>query len=116
MCGRSDNVMVKANALAFRWREMLENGTHPTIAEIAAAEKINDSYLRLGSRAAVPLAFDVNLWNGAFRQPFFDEIHNLTSDTIEHRELKRIAPVELGQWRLACGWRFLVLLALVAKR
>jgi hypothetical protein len=23
---------------AFRWREMLENGTHATIAEIAAAE------------------------------------------------------------------------------
>ena len=26
---------------AFRWREMLENGTHATIAVIAAAEKIN---------------------------------------------------------------------------
>jgi hypothetical protein len=30
---------------AFRWREMLENGTHATIAEIAAAEKINESYV-----------------------------------------------------------------------
>ena len=28
---------------SFRWREMLENGTHATIAEIAAAEKINES-------------------------------------------------------------------------
>jgi hypothetical protein len=37
--------MVKAIARAFRWREMLENGTHATIAEIAAAEKINDSYV-----------------------------------------------------------------------
>ena len=37
--------MVKAVARAFRWREMLENGTHTTIAEIAAAEKINESYV-----------------------------------------------------------------------
>jgi hypothetical protein len=34
-----------AVARAFRWREMPENGTHATIAEIAAAEKINDSYV-----------------------------------------------------------------------
>jgi len=40
-----DNAMVKAVARAFRWREMLENGTHATIAEIAAAEKINESYV-----------------------------------------------------------------------
>jgi hypothetical protein len=31
-------------ARAFRWREMLENGTYATIAEIAAAERINESY------------------------------------------------------------------------
>jgi hypothetical protein len=37
--------MVKAVARAFRWREMLENGTHATIAEIAAAEKIDESYV-----------------------------------------------------------------------
>ncbi len=30
---------------AFRWREMLENGKYATIAEIAAAEKINESYV-----------------------------------------------------------------------
>jgi hypothetical protein len=42
---RVDNAMVKAIARAFRWREMLENGTHTTIAEIAAAEKINESYV-----------------------------------------------------------------------
>lgn len=44
-CRRIDSAMVKAIARAFRWREMLENGTHATIAEIAAAEKINDSYV-----------------------------------------------------------------------
>jgi hypothetical protein len=37
--------MVKATARAFRWREMLENGTHATIGEIAAAEKINETYV-----------------------------------------------------------------------
>jgi hypothetical protein len=42
---RIDNAMVKAVARAFRWREMLENGTHATIAEIAAGEKINESYV-----------------------------------------------------------------------
>jgi hypothetical protein len=42
---RVDSAMVKAIARAFRWREMLENGTHSTIAEIAAAEKINESYV-----------------------------------------------------------------------
>jgi hypothetical protein len=40
-----DSAMVKAIARAFRWREMLENGTHATIAEIAAGEKINESYV-----------------------------------------------------------------------
>ncbi|MEA2906619.1 MAG: hypothetical protein QOI12_4006 [Alphaproteobacteria bacterium] len=42
---RIDNATVKAIARAFRWREMLENGTYATIAEIAAAEKINESYV-----------------------------------------------------------------------
>ena len=40
-----DNAMVKAIARAFRWREMLESGEYATIAEIAAAEKINESYV-----------------------------------------------------------------------
>ena len=40
-----DNAMVKAVARAFRWRDLLENGTHATIAEIATAEKINESYV-----------------------------------------------------------------------
>lgn len=37
--------MVKALARAFRWRELLENGEYSTIREIAAAEKINESYV-----------------------------------------------------------------------
>jgi hypothetical protein len=42
---RIDNAMVKAIARASRWRETLEDGTHATIAEIADAEKINESYV-----------------------------------------------------------------------
>lgn len=45
VCRRIDSAMIKAVARAFRWREMLENGTHATIAEIAAVEKINESYV-----------------------------------------------------------------------
>jgi DNA-binding IscR family transcriptional regulator len=37
--------MVKAIARSFRWQEQMENGTYATIAEIAAAEKINESYV-----------------------------------------------------------------------
>jgi hypothetical protein len=40
-----DNAMVKAIARGFRWRELLENGMYPTIGEIAAAEKINETYV-----------------------------------------------------------------------
>lgn len=40
-----DNAMIKAIARAFRWREMLETGTYATIAEIANAEKINETYV-----------------------------------------------------------------------
>ena len=42
---RVDNAMVKAIARAFRWQELLEDGTYATIAEIAGAEKINESYV-----------------------------------------------------------------------
>jgi hypothetical protein len=42
---RIDNAMVKALARAFRWRRMLETGAAATVREIAAAEKINESYV-----------------------------------------------------------------------
>jgi hypothetical protein len=40
-----DNAMVKAIARGFRWRQMLERGECSTIKEIAAVEKINESYI-----------------------------------------------------------------------
>lgn len=42
---RIDNTMVKALARAHRWRRVLESGKYATISELAAAEKINKSYL-----------------------------------------------------------------------
>ena len=42
---RIDNTMVKALARAFRWRKLMETGVYATVEEIAAAEKINTSYV-----------------------------------------------------------------------
>ena len=41
----ADSTLVKALARAFRWQRMTEAGRYGTIEEIAAAEKINDSYV-----------------------------------------------------------------------
>ena len=41
----SDTTLVKALALAFRWRRMMEAGRYGTIDELAAAEKINSTYV-----------------------------------------------------------------------
>jgi hypothetical protein len=40
-----DNTLVKAIARAYRWQRMLESGHYASIAELAAAEQINPSYL-----------------------------------------------------------------------
>lgn len=42
---RQDVTLIKAVARAFRWRRMLESGRFATINELAAAEKINPSYV-----------------------------------------------------------------------
>jgi hypothetical protein len=42
---RVDSAMVKAVARAHRWRRMLESGEYASITELAAAEKINQSYV-----------------------------------------------------------------------
>ena len=42
---RIDSTMVKAIARGFRWRKLMETGVYGTVAEIAAAEKINPSYV-----------------------------------------------------------------------
>ena len=42
---RVDNAMVKALARAHRWKQLLEGGVFATVQDLAAAEKINPSYL-----------------------------------------------------------------------
>ncbi|WP_270934340.1 hypothetical protein [Falsiroseomonas oryzae] len=42
---RQDITLIKAVARAFRWRRMLEAGHYATVKELAAAEKINASYV-----------------------------------------------------------------------
>ncbi|WP_198368792.1 hypothetical protein [Roseomonas rosulenta] len=42
---RQDITLIKAVARAFRWRRMLESGQFATIKDLAAAEKINSSYV-----------------------------------------------------------------------
>lgn len=40
-----DNALLKALARAFRWRKLLEDGTHASIEALATAENINASYV-----------------------------------------------------------------------
>jgi hypothetical protein len=42
---RVDTALVKAVVRAHRWRQMLEGGQYASSAELAKAEKVNDSYL-----------------------------------------------------------------------
>jgi hypothetical protein len=39
------STIIKALARAQRWKQMLESGKYASVTELAAAEKINDSYL-----------------------------------------------------------------------
>lgn len=47
---RADNTLVKALALGFRWKLMLESGEFSTIAELAGCEGIAPSYMARVSR------------------------------------------------------------------
>jgi len=42
---RVDGALVKAVVRAHRWRHMLESGEYSSSADLAKAEKVNDSYL-----------------------------------------------------------------------
>jgi hypothetical protein len=42
---RVDSALVKAIVRAHRWRQMIESGKYASSAELAKAEKVNDSYL-----------------------------------------------------------------------
>lgn len=42
---RVDNVLVRALARAHHWRELIESGKYGSAAELARAERVNDSYV-----------------------------------------------------------------------
>jgi hypothetical protein len=42
---RVDVALLKAIVRAYRWRELLESGEYASAADLAKAEKVNDSYL-----------------------------------------------------------------------
>lgn len=42
---RVDTALLKAVVRAYRWREMLEGGEYSCAADLAKAEKVNDSYV-----------------------------------------------------------------------
>lgn len=42
---RLDSALVKAVVRAHRWRDMIESGEYSSAAELAKAEKVNDSYV-----------------------------------------------------------------------
>ena len=65
---RVDRAMVKALARAFRWRKLLESGRYATVEELAAAEKINTSYVSRVLRLTL-LAPDIVETIIAGRQP-----------------------------------------------
>lgn len=73
---RVDNAMVKAIARAHRWRRLLESGAYGTVTEIAAAQRINQSYVCRILRLTL-LAPDIveGILNG--RQPATLQLHML---------------------------------------
>jgi hypothetical protein len=42
---RVDSALMKAVVRAHRWRQMLESGEYASSAELAKAQRVNDSYL-----------------------------------------------------------------------
>lgn len=90
---RIDNAMVKALARAFRWRKLLETGIHATVEDIAAAEKINTSYVSRILRLTL-LAPDIVEMILDGRQP----------PALTMAALMKPFPVEWGrQWQMHWG-------------
>ena len=85
---RVDNAMVKAIGRAHRWKRMLESGEFATVQDLAAAEKINPSYLSRVLRLSL-LAPDIidAILDG--RQP----------PTLQLDRLLKPTPVEWGTQR-----------------
>src|SRR5450432_517919 len=86
---RIDSTLLKALARAFRWRKLVEEGRFGTLAELAAAEKINPSYVSRVLRLTL-LAPDIVEAVLDGRQP----------GEVTLPSLMRVFPVEWGEQRL----------------
>jgi hypothetical protein len=73
---RVDGALVKAVVRAHRWREQLESGKYVSSAELAKAEKVNDSYLSHILRLTL-LAPDIIEAILAGRQPSTPQLDDL---------------------------------------
>ncbi len=65
-----DSTLVKALARAFRWRRLLEDGIYASCNELAAAERINASYVSRVLRLTLlaPAAMEQILGDGHSRE------------------------------------------------
>ena len=90
---QTNSALTTALARAFRWRKQLETGVYTTIAEIAAAEGINDSYASRILRLTL-LAPDVveAILNDQWRGP------------ADLQRMLRPFPVEWANQRLLLSW------------
>ncbi|MGO8911561.1 MAG: hypothetical protein ACLQDM_19890 [Bradyrhizobium sp.] len=73
---RADTALVKAIARAHRWRQMIESDEYSSSAELARAEKINESYLGRILRLTL-IAPDITQAILAGRQPSTLQLHDL---------------------------------------
>ena len=85
---RVDSALVKAVVRAHRWRQLIESGKYGSSAELAKAEKVNDSYLSRILRLTL-IAPDIIEAILAGRQP----------TTLQLDELLKPLPAAWGQQR-----------------
>jgi hypothetical protein len=87
---RIDTALVKAVVRAHRWRLMLESGVYASSAELAKAEKVNDSYLSRILRLTL-IAPDITEAILTGRQPSTHQLDDLLKPLPAVWELQRSA-------------------------
>ena len=91
---RVDTALLKAIVRAYRWREMLESGKYPCAADLAKAEKVNDSYVSRILRLTL-LSPDIVEAIVTGRQP----------STLQVDDLLRPLPCLWQQQKLILSWQ-----------
>jgi len=92
---RVDSALVKAVVRAHHWRQMIESGKYASSAELAKAEKVNDSYLSRILRLTL-IAPDIIEAILAGRQPTtlqLDDLPQASAGGMETSTLRAAHPV-----------------------